>query len=83
MQVRHVWGRQVHLTTEGTIMCCGLRTVVRDIWTSVNNVSVEFVPAWRLPALLSNLKGIYPEFQVIRGFSPKIPAVVTIKSIAN
>ena len=28
----------------------------------------------RLRESLSSLKGIYPEFQVIRGFSQKIPA---------
>ena len=49
---------------------------------SPDNVMLKYISTWgkcllsfgSYPKYVSLLKGIYPEFQVIRGFSQKIPA---------
>ena len=49
------------------IFCYFCETVVHALnWHSVQRKNIY--------VLIDNLKGIYPEFQVIRGFSQKIPA---------
>ena len=58
----------------GTVSLVYICNSITDICKRITDMCEHHLKCIDLIVLQISLKGIYPEFQVIRGFSQKIPA---------